>query len=545
MTILSVLVQGAALYGATWVLWHSLRKLFTHGPLDNIPGPDSASFFTGNLAQLFKRSGWEFHDKIMTHGPVSKVHSLFGDKMLFVYDPKALHQIVVKEQYTYEETPIFLKINHLMFGPGLLSTLGEHHRHQRKMLNPVFHINHMRYMEPIFYEITHKLRGALIRQVENGSREIDVLGWMTRTALELVGQGGLGHSFDELDDDVPNPFAEALKSLVPVMAPMFLIVRLLPFVVNIGPASVRRWIVERLPLKNVQAARKLSDLMDKTSREILASKRKALVEGDEAVHRQVGAGKDIMSVLLQANMHASDEDRLPDAELLGHMSTFLFAAMETTSGALVHILHMLAEHPVEQEKLRQEILKAQVDGGDIPYDELVALPYLEAVCRETLRLHSPVTALSRRTQKDMVLPLSSPIRGTDGSMINEVPVPKDTDVMIGIMACNKNPALWGPDANEWKPERWLSPLPESITEAHVPGVYSNLMTFLGGGRACIGFKFSQLEMKVVLSVLLSTFKFEMSSKEIFWNFAGVQYPTTGTKSNKAEMFLRVSLHKST
>lgn len=60
--------------------------------------------------------------------------------------------------------------------------------------------------------------------------------------------------------------------------------------------------------------------------------------------------------------------------------------METTSGALVHILHMLAEHPVEQEKLRQEILKAQVDGGDIPYDELVALPYLEAVCRETLRL---------------------------------------------------------------------------------------------------------------------------------------------------------------
>ena len=81
------------------------------------------------------------------------------------------------------------------------------------------------------------------------------------------------------------------------MAPMFLIVRLLPFVVNIGPASVRRWIVEKLPLKNVQAARELSDLMDKTSREILASKRKALIEGDEAVHRQVGAGKDIMSVL--------------------------------------------------------------------------------------------------------------------------------------------------------------------------------------------------------------------------------------------------------
>lgn len=68
------------------------------------------------------------HDEIMSYGPVSKIHGLLGvgafpvysklsasyswtsqDKMLFVYDPKALHHMVVKEQYTYEETPIFLK----------------------------------------------------------------------------------------------------------------------------------------------------------------------------------------------------------------------------------------------------------------------------------------------------------------------------------------------------------------------------------------------------------------------------------------------------
>ena len=60
--------------------------------------------------------------------------------------------------------------------------------------------------------------------------------------------------------------------------------------------------------------------------------------------------------------------------------------METTSGALSHILHMLAEHQDVQEKLRKEILNASVDGRDVPYDELVALPYMEAVCRETLRL---------------------------------------------------------------------------------------------------------------------------------------------------------------
>ena len=60
--------------------------------------------------------------------------------------------------------------------------------------------------------------------------------------------------------------------------------------------------------------------------------------------------------------------------------------MDTTSNALSLTLHLLAEHPVEQEKLRQELLEAQNGGKDISYDDLVSLPYLDAVCRETLRL---------------------------------------------------------------------------------------------------------------------------------------------------------------
>ena len=66
--------------------------------------------------------------------------------------------------------------------------------------------------------------------------------------------------------------------------------------------------------------------------------------------------------------------------------TLTIAAMDTTSNALSLTLHLLAEHPVEQEKLRQELLEAQSGGKDISYDDLVSLPYLDAVCRETLRL---------------------------------------------------------------------------------------------------------------------------------------------------------------
>ena len=72
------------------------------------------------------------------------------------------------------------------------------------------------------------------------------------------------------------------------------------------------------------------------------------------------------------------------------------------------------------------------------------------------------------------MPLSKPIRGLDGTLINEIPVPEGTIVLIGMLASNRNAELWGPDAEEWKPERWLNPLPKAVTEAHIPGIYSHL-----------------------------------------------------------------------
>lgn len=79
-----------------------------------------------------------------------------------------------------------------------------------------------------------------------------------------------------------------------------------------------------------------------------------------------------------------------------------------------------------------------------------------------------------RAREDTVLPLSEPIQGVDGTMMNEIPVPKDTTVLVGIRSCNRSKAIWGEDALEWKPERWLAPLPDTVAKAHLPGVYSNL-----------------------------------------------------------------------
>ncbi|KAI8972821.1 cytochrome P450 [Trametes punicea] len=538
----AILLQSALICAVTYTLWSYFRRMFVKNPLDNIPGPPSPSWMTGNLRQMHNKQGMAFYyDLIEKYGPVVRLHGAHGRKLLYVFDPRAMHSIVVKDQYSYEQPDWFIKSNLLTLGPGLLSTTGDHHRKQRRMLNPVFSINHMRHMLPIFYDVGHKLQAAIEARVRTAPAEIDMLNWMGRTALELIGQAGLGHSFDPLKEDVtPDVYAEAIKAYVPALYELSVFRWTLPYLVHLGTPAFRRQLIRWLPMQRLHKLQDVVDTMHRRATEIYLEKKARLAKGDEALIQQVGEGKDIMSILLKANMQASVEDRLSEEELIGQMVTMTFAAMDTTSNMLSQILNILAQRPDAQEKLRAEILEASHDGCDIPYDELVSLPYLDAVCRETLRLHPPATFIFREAQRDMMLPLSQPIQGVDGSFMNEIHVPKGTVVQVGIMGSNMNKKLWGEDAYEWKPERWLAPLPEAVTEAHIPGVYSNLMTFIGGGRACIGFKFSQLEMKVLLSLLLSNFTFELSDKPIVWNISGIRYPTVGPNGQKPELPLKVS-----
>ncbi|RDB25856.1 hypothetical protein Hypma_006832 [Hypsizygus marmoreus] len=554
--------QSLLLCFVSWGFWRLLRRLVIKTGLDNVAGPPSGSFIKGNFAQLFDINAWKFHQEIAEQfGRVVGIHGPFGTKQLYVFDPKALHHIVIKDQNIFEETESFIETNRAFLGHGLLGTLGDTHRRQRKMLNPLFSVAHMRHMIPMFYDVANKLHTAIQISVANGPQEIEILRWMTRAALEMIGQSGFGYSFDSLVEgqDV-HPFSKAVKEFLPVSFEMaFLREYIFPKVVNVGPARFRRFVVNLMPFTNIRRLRDIVDVMDATSVEIYTAKTTALAQGDEAVIKQIGQGKDIMSILMKTNMEAADEDKLPETEILGQVCdvvrlpcavflesasfttfdfyrTFTFAAVDTTSNALSRILHLLATHPKAQETLRQELTKARKEHGpDIPYDALVALPFLDAVCRETLRLYPPAPTVLRVARQDVALPLSVPIKGKDGSDIHALTVPKGTNIVISILSSNRDPALWGPDVLEWKPERWMSPLPEALLDARIPGVYSHMMTFLGGSRACIGFKFSQLEMKVIMSVLLSQFRFSPSKQEILWDMGIVVTPSLKGQPSKPQL----------
>ena len=79
----------------------------------------------------------------------------------------------------------------------------------------------------------------------------------------------------------------------------------------------------------------------------------------------------------------------------GSKSMFVIAGHDTTTSAVCRLVHVLAQHQDVQNKLREEIITARKQHGSFDYDTLMSLPYLDAVCRETLRLYPPVTVINR------------------------------------------------------------------------------------------------------------------------------------------------------
>ncbi|RPD52579.1 cytochrome P450 [Lentinus tigrinus ALCF2SS1-6] len=531
------------------VLRISYRYL-RRSPLDNLPGPPSGSLLLGNVLQVTNpRTAGTFTESLCeTYGPAHQIHGALGERLLHVFDPRALHSIFVAdlEHFPKELAPV--NPLHFLLGPGMLGVEGLQHRRQRRLLNLAFSQAQLRDMTPIVYDVALKLREAMRVHDQMGTRELDINAWMAKTSLEILGHAFLGYNFDTFVEDSTDTFGDSVKQFFVAFGKVPFVAFLVPWLSYFIPEAPIRTIFRLVPFSpNLHLLLDITDTMRRRSIEIIEMKKAALTRGDEELLRRVGEGKDIMSILLKSNMAASEADKMSNEELIAQVSTIMLAGLDTTSNALSRMLDVLARDPTSQERLRTELLSAQRQGvmestgPSIPHAELMKLPYLDAVVKETLRLYPPVGFMSRRAAKDVVLPLTWPVRGKDGTMMSEILVPRGTLVVPNLQACNRNKALWGDDALEWRPERWMEELPKELYEAHVPGIYSNLMTFSGGGRSCIGVKFAELEIKIVLSTMLMAFKFELTDKPVMWNFSVVDYPTTGENSTEPELLLKVTL----
>lgn len=166
-------------------------------------------------------------------------------------------------------------------------------------------------------------------------------------------------------------------------------------------------------------------------------------------------------VMSNLSSEVPNDQRLSDEDIFDQVLTFLLVGSDTTSLAIVWTLVMISKHKSYQEELRKELQTCSVastnrDAGatdDTHYADLFrqidALPYLNNIVRESLRLVPPVHSSIREAVRDDIIPLSEPILTADGIKKTSIGISKGQWVHIPMESFNLDRDVWGQDAWEF------------------------------------------------------------------------------------------------
>ncbi|KAG8517323.1 Docosahexaenoic acid omega-hydroxylase CYP4F3 [Galemys pyrenaicus] len=358
-------------------------------------------------------------------------------------------------------------------GDGLLLSAGDKWSHHRRLLTPAFHFNILKPYVKIFNDSVNVMHAKWKKLASEGSTRLDMFEHISLMTLDSLQK--CVFSFDSNCQENPSEYIAAILELSALVAKrhqqLLLHVDFLYYLTPDGQRFRR-------------ACRLVHDFTDA----VIQERRRTLpAQGVDDFLREKAKTKtlDFIDVLLLSK----DEDgsALSDQDIRAEADTFMFEGHDTTASGLSWILYNLAKHPEYQERCREEVqmLLKDRETKELEWDDLAHLPFMTMCIKESLRLHPPVTVISRCCTQDVVLP--------DGRVI-----PKGVICLISIFGTHHNPSVW-PDPEVYDPFRFDTEKAQKRSPlAFIP--------FSAGPRNCIGQTFAMAEMKVVLALTLLRFR---------------------------------------
>ncbi|OJI96132.1 hypothetical protein ASPVEDRAFT_118953 [Aspergillus versicolor CBS 583.65] len=187
------------------------------------------------------------------------------------------------------------------------------------------------------------------------------------------------------------------------------------------------------------------------------------------------------------------------ADIVNHTSTNVLAGSDTTAIALRSIIHNLITNPVCYNRLRREIDELDQAGGlsdPVKESEARQMPYLQAIIKEGMRLHPSVGMLMERHVPK------------GGATICGKFIPEGYVVGMNPWVIGRDKGVYGEDADEFRPERWLDADPERLKEME-----RSSLAFGAGSRVCIGKNISMMEMSKLIPQLFRAFDIVLVAPE--------------------------------
>ncbi|MGF7237121.1 MAG: cytochrome P450 [Frankia sp.] len=350
----------------------------------------------------------------------------------------------------------------MLLGQGLLTSAGEVHRRQRRLMQPLFHRQRIEGYGDTFARIADDTAATW----RDGQR-LDVHAEMTEMTLAIVARTLFGV---DLDSEIVAVVRTAIDENMPAA----------------GRARLPGFeTFERLPLPAPRRRRAARESLDRVVYDLIEARRAA------------GAGGDDLLSLLLSTRDADTGAGMADEEVRDEALTIMLAGHETTANALSWTFHLLGGDPEVAARMHAE-LDTVLAARTPTMDDLPRLPYTDAVFRESMRLYPPVWAMGRHLTEE---------REVGGFLL-----PAGSTLLFSQWVVHRDERWW-PNPDRFDPTRWLGAT-IGVGAAPPDQPRYSYFPFGGGPRQCIGNTFAHAEGVLALAAI--------SRRWLFAPVAGVE-----------------------
>ncbi|KAJ7183187.1 cytochrome P450 [Mycena filopes] len=432
-----------------------------------------------------------FYGMVESLGPVFEL-TLLWSPLLFTVSPEHVQIILATDFNNYVKGKRFRSAMNSVLGDGVFNSdvgLGEMWAFHRSMTRPYFARDRVRHFE--IFDRHAETTIALMKTRFKEGYAVDFQDVASRFTMDAATEFLFGTCVDSLSATLPYPHNASSQTATPGsqqandFPKAFNEVLLqLAFRERLGWA----WpLVELFGDKTAAPMKIVTEFVDPIIHNALEKREKnAGVKHMEFEGANTGDDETLLDELLKST---TDHKLLRDETL-----NILLAGRETTMHTLTIAIYFLAMYPKVLSRLREEVLNIVGPSARPSYDDIKEMKYLRAVLNETMRLYPSVPFNVRETVKATTWPSPDPTQ-------KPIYIPAGVKVPYSVMIMQRRTELWGPDAAEFDPDRFLD---DRLQKYYLANPFQ-FLPFNGGPRICLGQQFAYNEMSFVIIRLLQNF----------------------------------------
>jgi cytochrome P450 len=361
-----------------------------------------------------------------------------------------------------------LQLAKALLGEGLVTSEGDLHDKQRRIIQPIFHPKQIATYGKVITDYTVNLN-----QKWKDGDTVDILKEMMQLTLSIICKSVLNYDVESEAEDVGKALTTCRNYSKRLQSPLGHVLSKIPI------------------LPEVKGAKKAREKLDKLVYSVIKERRKGFESNIESYNdlltRLLQAQDSTVENMTSANDTSGSFSRMSDMQVRDEVMTIFIAGHETTANALTWTFYLLSQNPNVEKKLLDE-LGSVINSDKTPtVDDMPKLKFTEKVLRESMRLYPPVWTIGRSVNNEYTL--------------GKYTIPAGSTILMSQYVMHHDPRYYN-EPERFDPERW-----SSDTRSSLPRF--SYFPFGGGIRACIGEPFAWMEGILVLSTIIKQWKMRL------------------------------------